>query len=417
MSHRLDNLNFPSPLTTACSPQRVESLSIFFREVSMRWSLLVWFILCALLLPDEAAAQVSSLVAQIKAVGKEGRGHVEAARAWQELVKQGVKVLPEALGGLDDANPMAANWLRGAVETIAEEALATGQPLPAAQLEAFVRDTRHTGIARRLAYDYLVRVDPSIPDRLLPGMLNDPGHELRRDAVAVVLKQAQENFDKDNKPAATAAFKKALEFARDRDQVELVAERLKKLGVEIDLTSHFGFVTRWMVAGSFNNVKGVGFHTVYPPEKGVDLQTSYVGKDNQKVAWREHVTTEALGLVDFNKIIAHLHGVTAFAYAEVISPSERPIEVRATSNNAIRIFLNGKEVFAREEYHHGTRLDQHVGKAILKAGRNELLVKVCQNEQKESWAQQWSFQLRLCDYLGAAVPVTVAIPRAVGGKD
>jgi hypothetical protein len=48
-------------------------------------------------------------------------------------------------------------------------------------------------------------------------------------------------------------------------------------------------------------------------------------------------------------------------------------------------------------------MDQHVGRGTLKAGRNEILVKVCQNEQTDSWAQQWSFQLRVTDALGGAV--------------
>ncbi|HBI43232.1 MAG TPA: hypothetical protein DDY78_10305, partial [Planctomycetales bacterium] len=77
---------------------------------------------------------------------------------------------------------------------------------------------------------------------------------------------------------------------------------------------------------------------------------------------------------------------------------------------AIKIFLNGKEIFARDEYHHGMAVDQHSAAGVLKAGRNELLLKVCQNEQSEPWAQNWSFQVRLCDAVGAAVPWTPGKP-------
>jgi hypothetical protein len=305
---------------------------------------------------------------------------------------------------------MAINWLRSAVDAIADRTLLSGKSLPIKKLEAFVRDTKRNAQARRLAYEWLVRIDADTPNRLLPGMRDDPAAELRRDAVAVVLKEANEFFERDEKVAATASYRKALKHARDRDQVQLIAARLKKLGVDIDLTSHFGFITRWMIAGSFDNRKGVGFHTVFPPEKGVDLAADYKGKEGEAVRWREHTTDQPLGLVDLNKVIGALHGTTAFAYAAIISPSERPVELRASSNNAIRMFLNGKEVFFREEYHHGTRMDQHVGKGTLKAGKNEILLKVCQNEQTESWAQSWSFQLRVCDNLGAAVPFTVIAP-------
>ncbi len=354
-----------------------------------------------------SAEEPASLIARIKSIGKEGAGNVQAAKAWRELVGKGPDVALDVLGGLDDASPAAANWLRAAVDAVNEKAVQSGKPLPAAKLEAFVRDTRRNGAARRLAYDWLVRVDASAADRLIPKMLDDPGQELRRDAVAIVLKDAQAAFSKSDKTAALDLYKKALGAARDRDQVTTAADQLKKLGIDTDLTQHFGFVTRWMVSGPFDNVKGVGFHKAYPPESGVDLAATYVGKEDKKAGWSEHATQEKLGLVDLNKVVGPLKGAVVFGHAVVSSPEDRPVQIRVGSNNAIRLFLNGKEIFFREEYHHGMQMDQHIAKGQLKAGRNEILIKVCQNEQTESWAQQWSFQLRVCDDLGAAVPVTV----------
>src|SRR5262249_2473058 len=149
-----------------------------------------------LALPAGAAA-VEPLLTRIKAVGKEGAGGPEAARAWKELTARGPEGLPDVLAALDDAGPVAANYLRSAVEAIADRAWASGKALPKGKLEGFVRDPRRNGAARRLAYDYLVRLDPKAPGRLLPGMLDDPGAELRRDAVAVVLAEAKGLLDKD----------------------------------------------------------------------------------------------------------------------------------------------------------------------------------------------------------------------------
>jgi hypothetical protein len=308
---------------------------------------------------------------------------------------------------MNEANPIAANYLRTAVDTIAERTLQARQPLPAKELEAFVLDKRNNGAARRLAYEWLVRVDPDAPNRLLPGMLDDPGRELRRDAVAVLLDTAQKLLDDGNKQADRAAFQKGLEVARDRDQVERVAERLKELGMEIDLTEHFGFITHWQIVGPFDSTGGIGFSKVYPPDTKADAKATYTGKDGKTIAWAPHTTDERLGLVDLNKVIGDLHGTVAYARTVVISPDERPVQIRAASNNAIRIYLNGQEVFSREEYHHGMRMDQHIGRGTLKAGHNEIVVKVCQNEQTESWAQQWSFQLRVTDELGARVSLSV----------
>lgn len=373
-------------------------------------TLTVLFVFAAPLLGNTADA-----LAVIKRVGKEGAGHVEAARAWNALTRHGPDALIEILTALDEASPRAANWLRTAVDAIAENTLAAGKPLPADQLLAFVKDRRHAGRARRLAYEWLVRVDPKAPDRLVPEFVNDPAAELRRDAVALLIKRA--HLLSDN-AAAKGAFQNALHAARDRDQVQLLADCLKKLGVDVDLNAHFGFLTRWTIIGPFDSTGGVGFHTKYPPDKGIDLKASYPGKDKKPVRWIEHVTGEKLGLVDFNKVIGPLHGTVAYALAAVHSDVERPVEVRAASNNAIRIALNGKEIFFREEYHHGMQMDQHVGRGVLKKGRNEILLKVCQNEQTEEWAQNWSFQLRICDALGGAVPVTVqgAAPGPQGGS-
>ena len=75
--------------------------------------------------------------------------------------------------------------------------------------------------------------------------------------------------------------------------------------------------------------------------------------------------------------------------------------------NANKVWLNGELLTANDVYPAGMELDQYRAKAQLRAGSNTILVKVCQNEQTESWAQRWSFQLRVCDAQGTAVlPVT-----------
>ena len=135
--------------------------------------------------------KVTDLVTTIKSVGKEGKGSAAAAKAWKALVELGPDVLFDVLPALDGAEPIAANWIRSAAEAIADKALSSGKRLPAERLEAYAKDVKHTGAGRRLAYDFLVRLDPAAPGRLLPGMLDDPASELRRPAVAVLLAKAE----------------------------------------------------------------------------------------------------------------------------------------------------------------------------------------------------------------------------------
>jgi len=356
-------------------------------------------------------SDIGTLLTHIKAVGREGSGNVEASKAWRELAGFGPEYLPMILGAMDGAGPTAANWLRVAIDAIADRSAANGRPLPAAQLEAFVLDRQHDEAARRLAYEWLTRVDPKSPERLLPDMLHDPSVELRRDAVARVITSAQAKQDTKDQAAAAAEYRKALSGARDKDQVDLIAKQLKSLGAEVDVAAHFGFIRNWMIIGPFDNRGEKGFEVAYPPEKKIDLAAPLQGKNGLQLEWRAHTTRDSYGLVDLNKAVGKHMGAVGYAYAAISSPIERPIEIRAGSNNAVKLFLNGKQIFFREEYHHGNRFDGMVGKGTLKTGRNEVLIKVCQNEQKDNWAQSWGFQLRLCDAIGGAIPFKVLSPK------
>jgi hypothetical protein len=237
-------------------------------------------------------------------------------------------------------------------------------------------------------------------------MIQDPSPELRRDAIAAQIKRAQALLDKSDKDGARAAYQKALTGACDKDQVDLLVARLDKLGVKVDIAAHFGFVRQWLLAAPFDNRKEAGFKVVYPPEQGVDPKAVYKGKDGKEARWVPFTSKDPYGVVDLNKVLGKQQGVVGYACAVIESPAERAIQVRAGSQNAVKIFLNGKELYHRDEYHHGADVDQHIARATLKAGRNELLLKICQNEQTEDWAQVWIFQARLCDAVGAAIPFT-----------
>lgn len=353
-----------------------------------------------------ADAKVGPLVARIKAVGREGAGNPAASSAWQELVELGPSTLLDILAALDDAEPAAANWLRAAVDTVAERAIADGRLLDQAGIEAFVRDTRHSGPARRLAYEWLARLDAGAPGRLLPGMLNDPGAELRRAAVELAMRNAQQTLDAGRKEAALELFRKVLASSRERDQVDVLVKKLKELNVEVDVPAHYGFIQRWLLIGPFDNTAKAGFDKVFPPEERVDLSAACAGKKGATLRWIETTTEDPQGMVDLNQALGKNMGATAYAYAAVDSSREQPVQIRAGSNNAVKIYLNGKQIYFRDEYHHGLQMDQHVGLGTLRAGRNEILIKVCQNEQTDKWAQSWGFQLRVCDALGGAVPVS-----------
>jgi hypothetical protein len=193
--------------------------------------------------------------------------------------------------------------------------------------------------------------------------------------------------------------------ARDVDQVDGIVKTLRKLGNTVDVARAFGFITEWKVIGPFDSLGGTGFAKEYPPEHGVDLGAEYDGKSG-KVRWQEFASKEDYGDVRMNLPFKPLKGVAAYAYTVFYAVKAGPAELRLGSENAFKVWLNGDYLFGQDEYHRLKEIDQYPMRAILKAGKNEILVKVCQNEQTEDWADGWDFQLRVCDLLGAPMAST-----------
>ncbi len=368
------------------------------------------FLCMGLLAPLARCAEIDELLTTIQAVGAEGKGNVAAGKAWKELTSKGLKALLPTLKALDEGNFRARNWLRSAVNSLVEKAKAGKSSLPIDKLENYIVRNPNRGPGRKLAFDLIAARDPNARDRLLPGLTNDPSSGLRRAAIAYQLEKAATLLKDNKKDDAKEIYQSLLPRTRDQDQVETIAKALKPYGVKVDLAKHFGFIQSWHVITPFDNRKGVGYAEVYPPEKEVKLDKVYDGKEKAKAKWTATTTTDTHGKVDLNEVLGKHKGAVAYAYVVIHSPKKQPVEVRAGSITALKMWLNGKEIFSREEYHHGMRMDQYIGFGTLNKGRNELLLKVCQNEQTERWAQKWQFQVRLCDHLGGAIPFRVVSP-------
>jgi hypothetical protein len=374
---------------------------------------LIWGVSLALAAVDRGeAVDIESALEKLRAVGPNGAGHGEAMRAWEQLVRADAAQLPAILAGMKGAGPLATNWIATAVDAIAERQLRRGGPLPAGALQEFLHQTGHAPRARRLAYEWLVRVDPRTPERLLPGMLHDSSMEIRRDAVARLIDQAAAAAKAEKRAEAVTLYRQAIAAARDLDQVRLLAERLRKLGQPVDLARQLGYVVRWKLIGPFDNIGDKGFDAVYGPEREIPVDAAYQGK-KETVRWMDFTAADDLGTVDFNKALGEQKGVVGYALSEFVSPARQEVQLRLTSMNAVKLWLNGKPVNQYHVYHSGSQPDQYVNQVALEPGRNQILVKVCQNELKEDWARQWDFQLRVCDADGGAIlPQEIRNPKS-----
>lgn len=360
------------------------------------------FLTLTVVIVSAGADESRDLFQRIKAVGPKGEGHRAAQAALQELSRSNSGMLLPILEASNDANPLAMNWLRGAFETIADRTLKSGQELPRDRLEAFVRDTSHAPRVRRLAYEWLAKVDPTAPDRIIPDMLADPSEELRRDAVARVITAAQQAKENGDDAKSLALWRRALRGAVDEDQVKIIVAALKAAGEEVDLVRHFGMIMEWKLIGPFDNRDMKGFDVAYPPEQELDFEATYDGQLGP-VTWAAYRSDQPDGLFDIGELVFNHKGSVTYAATSFASDRQQEVEFRISTPNAWKLWLNGELLFAREEYHRGMFFDQYRVRGMLQPGDNMLLLKVLQNEQEPDWAQAYEFKFRVTDLSGQAV--------------
>lgn len=354
-----------------------------------------------------AAVEIDELTATIRNIGPKGEGHAAAQEAWKSLAMQPASELVAVLDGFQGANKLATNWLRGAVDAIAQSAINESKPLPQDDLQEFVIEHNNAPLARLTAYEWLLRVNPQIKESLLPHFLNDSSLELRRDAVASLLQNAKSSANDSQPETIIAAYRRALNHARDLDQIDEATNQITELGGKVDLPRHFGFLLEWHVIAPFDNANKKGFDVIYSPEQHadrlLDTDATHAGK-LPNLKWKSTASEERFGIVDLNEIYPDKYkGAIAYAHTTFESSTAKDVQIRLGCINANKIWLNGQLLTRNNVYHANMVIDQYIVNASLKKGTNRILLKIAQNEQEESWAQRWQFQIRVCDDNGTAV--------------
>jgi hypothetical protein len=353
----------------------------------------------AVSVPD---ADLQSAIAVVRAVGPDGKGSPEAAKAWIQLAQSDLGQLPNLLAGMDGASPLARNWLRSAIDEVLERAQKNKEAISIAALESFVRDTGHNAQARRLAYELILQVDKFAADRFLPSMADDPSLDLRRDAVARVLDQAEKFKATGKKDEARHLFQKALASSREKDQISKAAKELRDLGQPVDLASHLGLLTHWRLIGPFPHTKPKEPEIAYPPERRIDLGAEYDGKSG-KVRWQDYVTKQEYGIVDLNAALGAPTEGVAYATSEFTSAGKNNVEIRIGCYTPFKLWVNGELLLVRGDAYTGMSLDHYVTRVHFNPGRNIILLKITKDEPQPGAGKDWRFQLRVCDEQGSGI--------------
>ena len=151
----------------------------------------------------------------------------------------------------------------------------------------------------------------------------------------------------------------------------------------------------WYVIGPFENDSNAGFDTAYPPEEEVNLDAEYEGA-GATINWEQWADDKSDGLVDFQYMFEPDQWVAAYALTTVTSPETREVQLRVGSDDDVKVWLNGEEVFSRK-IARAASPDQEVVSVTLNEGENQLLVKVCNREMG------WGFYLRFTDQNGKSL--------------
>ncbi len=346
-----------------------------------------------------AAESPSPDIETLRSVEAKDSNTADARAALKSLTSGGASNLLPILQGFDGTSVIAQNYLRNAFESIAAAELKAGRTLPEEPFVAFITDASQSPAARRLAYEWLLKQNPDVEEQLIPQMLLDPSPEFRRDAVARLITQAEST---DQQADAAKLFRQALQGAVHEDQVKTISVALRDAGEDVNLQRHFGFLTNWQVIGPFDNKDMKGFAVAYPPEEELNLNASYEGQLGN-VSWQPISTDDDYGRVDIAKSLENYKGSLMYLTTTFSSGSDQEVELRLGTQNAWKLWVNGDLVFEREEYHRSSRMDQYKVPVALNAGANVILLKLCQNEMEEDWAQDYHVQLRVCDSSGSAV--------------
>lgn len=132
----------------------------------------------------------------------------------------------------------------------------------------------------------------------------------------------------------------------------------------------------WQMIGPFDNPEQQGFDTVYPPEKEIVPGKPYQGKNKQQVAWRAAPIKDG-EVNDLSKHFGGQENVAVYLYRELDFSTAAELPVSMGSDDTLTVWLNGEKLVAQNEYR-GCAPDQAVLTLRLKAGKNKLLVKICQ---------------------------------------
>ncbi len=134
----------------------------------------------------------------------------------------------------------------------------------------------------------------------------------------------------------------------------------------------------WAVIGTWDNDQGKGFDAEQPPERSVDLAATYRGR-LVDVGWRTAYPVDPRGHVDLAAVLEPDRWQVAYAAAAVEVPEAGPYELRLSTSDPVKVWVNDALVLAERRVA-AWLPEGFVVPVSLRAGVNRIVVKSAQEE-------------------------------------
>ncbi len=169
------------------------------------------------------------------------------------------------------------------------------------------------------------------------------------------------------------------------DRKGLRAEALEQLQILGMAEEH-----QWMVMGPFENLDG--FNRPFPPEEKLRLEAND-GKKSPPMIWHHMNDGKKDGFINFKDMFDRTNWSVAYGLIDVNSPAERDVQIRIGTDESVKLWLNGIEVWKMNR-NRTAILDHDIILVKLNKGRNRILIKVCNR------IEDWGFYFRITDEKG-----------------
>ncbi len=144
---------------------------------------------------------------------------------------------------------------------------------------------------------------------------------------------------------------------------------------------------QWLVIGPFENNNG--FLKKFPPEKKIALNKTYREKSTQ-IQWQHPDDDNRDGYINLAALYPKSNMAIAYALIYVKSPSQRMAQLRLGADEAVKVWLNDREVWRMNRIR-GAVIDDDMATVTLQPGLNKILIKIINR-----WGS-WGFYFRVTD--------------------